>query len=80
MSFGTNLQYLRRFRKNMTQEALAEKINVSRQTVSKWELDTAQPEIEHAIEICKIFNCSLDYLFKEELARCCKEHFYEKTS
>ena len=49
MSFGTNLQYLRRLSKNMTQEALAEKLNVSRQTVSKWELDTAQPEIEKAI-------------------------------
>lgn len=67
MSFGTNLQYLRRLSKNMTQEALAEKLNVSRQTVSKWELDTAQPEIEKAIELCKIFNCSLDHLFREEM-------------
>ena len=34
MSFGKNLQYLRQLSKNMTQEALAEKLNVSRQTVS----------------------------------------------
>lgn len=67
MSFGTNLQYLRRLSKNMTQEALAEKLNISRQTVSKWELDTAQPEIEKAIELCKIFNCSLDHLFREDM-------------
>lgn len=37
------------------------------QTVSKWELDAAQPEIEKAIELCKIFNCSLDHLFREEM-------------
>lgn len=39
MSLGKNLQYLRRLRKNMTQEDLAEKLSVSRQTVSKWEMD-----------------------------------------
>ncbi len=35
MSFGKNLQYLRQLSRNMTQEALAEKLNVSRQTISK---------------------------------------------
>ena len=39
MSLGKNLQYLRRLRKNMTQEDLAEKLSVSRQTVSKWEME-----------------------------------------
>ena len=39
MSFGKNLQYLRQLSRNMTQEALAEKLNVSRQTVSKWEME-----------------------------------------
>lgn len=67
MSLGSNLQYLRRLSRNMTQEALAEKLNVSRQTVSKWEMDSAKPEIEKAIELCKIFNCSLDNLFREEM-------------
>ena len=46
MSLGKNLQYLRRLRKNMTQEDLAEKLSVSRQTVSKWEMDSALPEME----------------------------------
>ena len=46
MSFGKNLQYLRQLSKNMTQEALAEKLNVSRQTISKWEMDTANPEMD----------------------------------
>ena len=51
----------------MTQEALAEKLNVSRQTISKWEIDAANPEMEKALEICKIFNCSLDNLFRDEM-------------
>lgn len=67
MSFGKNLQHLRRLNFAMTQEALAEKLNISRQTVSKWELDECKPEIEKAIEICNLFNCSLDNLFREEL-------------
>jgi len=67
MSFGKNLQYLRRLSKDMTQEVLAEKLNISRQTISKWEMDISQPEIENAIELCKIFNCSLDNLFREEM-------------
>lgn len=67
MSFGKNLQHLRGLNSSMTQEALAEKLNISRQTVSKWELDECKPEIEKAIEICNFFNCSLDNLFREEL-------------
>ncbi|MCR5461025.1 MAG: helix-turn-helix domain-containing protein [Acetatifactor sp.] len=67
MSFGKNLQYLRQLSKNMTQEALAEKLGVSRQTISKWEMDAANPEMDKALEICRIFNCSLDNLFREEM-------------
>lgn len=70
MSFGKNLQYLRRLSGEMTQEALAEKLNVSRQTISKWELDTAQPEIDKAIELCRLFSCTLDNLFREEMNAC----------
>lgn len=67
MSFGKNLQYLRRLDSKMTQEVLAEKLQVSRQTISKWEMDDAQPEMDKAIELCKIFNVSLDALFREDL-------------
>ncbi|MBE6753484.1 MAG: helix-turn-helix transcriptional regulator [Ruminococcaceae bacterium] len=70
MNFGKNLQYLRRLSGNMTQEQLAEKLNVSRQTVSKWELDAAQPEITKAVELCKLFSCTLDDLFRSELDVC----------
>ncbi len=69
MSFGKNLQYLRQLSANMTQETLAEKLNVSRQTISKWEMDAANPEMDKALEICKVFNCSLDNLFREEMDR-----------
>ena len=41
MSFGRNLQLLRKMRDRMTQEELAQRMGVSRQTVSKWELDMA---------------------------------------
>lgn len=52
----------------MTQEALAERMGVSRQTVSKWELDAAQPEMDKAIELCGLFHCTLDNLFREDMA------------
>lgn len=47
MSFGQNLQFLRKMHKGMTQEELAEKMGVSRQTISKWEIDSSFPEIEN---------------------------------
>ena len=67
MSFGKNLQYLRQLSAGMTQEALAERLNVSRQTISKWEMDAANPEMDKALELCKVFNCSLDNLFRDEM-------------
>ena len=53
MSFGKNLQYLRRLYRNLTQEGLSEKLNVSRQTVSKWETDDAMPEMDKALDFAK---------------------------
>lgn len=70
MSFGKNLQFLRHLRGNMTQEDLAEKMHISRQTVSKWELDAAQPEMEKAVELCGFFNCTLDDLFRGDMVAC----------
>jgi len=70
MSFGINLQYLRNLSNGMTQENLAEKLGVSRQTISKWEMDAAQPDMDKALALCKIFGCTLDNLFREELDVC----------
>ena len=67
MSFGQNLQFLRKMQGGMTQEELAEKLCVSRQTVSKWELDTAYPEIGKVIELCSLFSCTMDQLIREDM-------------
>ncbi|MBQ7359510.1 MAG: helix-turn-helix transcriptional regulator [Lachnospiraceae bacterium] len=67
MSLGTNLQFLRKMRNGMTQEELAEKLQVSRQTVSKWELDGTYPEMDKLVELCNIFSCSLDELVREDM-------------
>ena len=49
----------------MTQEQLAEKLNVSRQTVSKWESGGSAPDIESIVKVSKIFQLSLDDLLQE---------------
>ena len=51
----------------MTQEELAEKLGVSRQTVSKWELDVVYPEINKLVELCNLFSCSMDELVREDM-------------
>ncbi len=61
MSFGEKLASLRK-EKGMNQEELAQKLNVSRQAVSKWESNSAYPETEKIIAICKLFDCSMDEL------------------
>ena len=66
MSFGQNLQFLRKMR-SMTQEELAEKMAVSRQTVSKWELDAIYPEVSKIIDLCALFSCSMDQLVREDM-------------
>ena len=68
MSFGNNLQHLRKL-KSITQEALAEKMAVSRQTISKWESDSAYPEMEKLFILSDLFNISLDKLLREDLTK-----------
>lgn len=72
MSISENLQILRKS-KNMSQEELAEKLNVSRQAVSKWESGSGYPETEKIISICEIFDCSMDELVKGKIANDIKE-------
>lgn len=47
---------------NMTQEDLAEKLNVSRQTISKWETNIVIPDANNIVSICKLFNITTDEL------------------
>ena len=64
MDIGNRINQLRKLA-GMTQEQLAEKLNVSRQTVSKWEAGTTLPDLESIIKIVKIFHVSLDDLLLE---------------
>ena len=66
MNLAKNLQILRKMR-NMTQEELAEKLDVSRQTVSKWELGTVLPEVDKLVVLCDTFNCTIDQLLRENM-------------
>lgn len=72
MSLSENLQNLRKI-KNMSQEELAERLNVSRQAVSKWESGNGYPETEKIISICEIFDCSMDELVKGKISMDVKE-------
>lgn len=67
MSFGKNLLFLRKMKNNMTQEELADKMAVSRQTVSKWELDAAYPEMDKLLGLCELFSCTLDQIVRENM-------------
>ena len=66
MTVGEKIAKIRRDN-NLTQEQFAEILQVSRQSVSKWELDSVYPNAEKLIMLSKLFNCSLDYLLKEDL-------------
>ena len=50
---------------NWSQEELAEKLNVSRQSVSKWESGQAKPDLDKIIALSDIFDVSTDYLLKD---------------
>ena len=64
MKFCDKLQKIRK-EHNITQEGLADKLDVSRQAVSKWESGTAYPDTEKLIQISKMFNVSLDDLIND---------------
>lgn len=66
MNFADKLYHLR-IKYGYSQEALAEKLKVSRQAISKWELGTALPETEKVIAISDFFNVSIDYLLKDNI-------------
>lgn len=63
MDFSEKLLTLRKA-KNLTQEELAEKLNVSRQSVSKWESGQAVPELDKIVAISTVFDVTTDYLLK----------------
>ena len=66
MTLGEKLSRLRK-EYNYTQEQLADILGISRQSISKWESDIAYPETDKLIELGRLFDCSMDYLLKEEV-------------
>lgn len=65
MTFGEKLQGLRQ-KAGMSQDALAEKLNVSRQAVSRWERDETMPETEKVIALADLFGVTTDYLLRQQ--------------
>ncbi len=65
MTIGEKIAKLRATR-GISQEQFAEKIHVSRQSVSKWEMDQALPQIDKILLICKLFDISTDALLTEK--------------
>ena len=66
MALGQNILELRK-KNGLSQEQLGEKINVTRQTISKWELNETTPDIKQAKELSKIFKISLDELTDNDI-------------
>lgn len=75
MDIGNKILELRK-KNNLSQEQLAEKMKVARQTISKWELGETSPDIKQAKDLSKIFNVSLDELVDNNI----KDLVIEKVS
>ena len=67
MTIGQKIYNLRNMN-NISQEELAEKLSVSRQSVSKWEMEQVLPQIDKVLQICEIFNISTDELLRDKIS------------
>lgn len=65
MTLGQKITNLRKAR-GMTQEELSESVGVTRQTISKWELDTSTPDLDYLCKLCDLFGVTADYLIRPE--------------
>ena len=65
MTFGEKLQSLRQ-KAGMSQDALAERLEVSRQAVSRWERDETMPEPDKIVALADLFGVTTDYLLRRE--------------
>ena len=68
MKFSDNLIKLRKG-KGWSQEDLADKLGLSRQAVSKWEVGTSKPDIDNVIKLSKLFEISIDELVNNEIVK-----------
>ena len=67
MSLGENLQFLRK-KNDITQEQLAEKLEVSRQSISKLESDSTYPEMDKLLQLCELFHVSMDDFVQKDIS------------
>ena len=65
MRIGEKIASLR-IMAELSQELLAEKLGVSRQSVSKWEMDQALPQVDKVLQLCDLFGISADQLLREK--------------
>lgn len=72
MSLAENLQYLRA-REGVTQEQLAERLDVSRQSVSKWESTASYPEMDTLLKLCDMFQVDMDTLLRGSVEKSLSE-------
>lgn len=72
MSLAENLQYLRA-REGVTQEQLAERLDVSRQSVSKWESAASYPEMDTLLKLCDMFRVDMDTLLRGSVEKSLSE-------
>ena len=72
MSLAENLQYLRA-REGVTQEQLAERLDVSRQSVSKWESAASYPEMDTLLKLCDMFQVDMDTLLRGSVEKSLSE-------
>ena len=68
MEFNNKLYELRK-QKGFSQEELANRLNVSRQTVSKWEVGESSPDMEKLVAISELFDISLDELVLDKVVK-----------
>ena len=66
MNLGDNLKKIRK-ENNLSQEQLAEKLGVSRQSVSKWESNLAYPEMDKVLQLCNMFDLNIDELLNQNV-------------
>ena len=79
MTLSKKLYTLRR-KQGLSQEGLAEKLDCSRQVISKWENGTTTPDAEMLQKYSELFGVSIDYLVKEDIDEPTSIHIIEKNS
>lgn len=79
MIIANKILYLRK-KHGLTQEDLADKLNVSRQSISKWESASSIPDIEKIMALSDLFSVSTDYLLKDTIEYPENEHVLKTTN